>query len=44
MRRRPTSREIDDQILDSAAGIFAVHGFAHASVQQIADAVGYSKA
>jgi AcrR family transcriptional regulator len=40
---RRTSAEIDHAILDVAAGIFAVHGFAHTSVQQIADAVGYSK-
>ena len=26
-----------------AAGLFARHGFAHTSVQQVADAVGYSK-
>ena len=40
---RKSSAEIDHAILDVAAGIFAVHGFAHTSVQQIADAVGYSK-
>src|SRR5215210_6492215 len=40
---RQTSAQIDHAILDVAAGIFATHGFAHASVQQIADAVGYSK-
>lgn len=40
---RQTASEIDHAILDVAASIFAVHGFAHTSVQQIADAVGYSK-
>ncbi len=40
---RQSSAEIDHAILDVAAGIFATHGFEHASVQQIADAVGYSK-
>lgn len=40
---RQTSAEIDHAILDVAAGIFATHGYAHSSVQQIADAVGYSK-
>ncbi|HET7689259.1 MAG TPA: helix-turn-helix domain-containing protein [Nocardioidaceae bacterium] len=41
---RLTSAEIDQGILDVAAGIFAQHGYAHTSVQQVADAVGYSKA
>ena len=41
---RQTSEQIDQGILDVAAGIFATYGFAHTSVQQIADAVGYSKA
>jgi AcrR family transcriptional regulator len=40
---RQSAAEIDHAILDVAAGIFAVHGFTHTSVQQIADAVGYSK-
>jgi AcrR family transcriptional regulator len=40
---RQTSAEIDHAILDVAAGIFATHGYDHSSVQQIADAVGYSK-
>lgn len=40
---RQSAAEIDHAILDVAAGIFATHGFAHTSVQQIADAVGYSK-
>ena len=40
---RQTAAEIDHAILDVAAGIFATHGFTHTSVQQIADAVGYSK-
>lgn len=41
---RPTKSEIEAEIIDQAAGLFARHGFAHASLQQIADAVGYSKA
>jgi AcrR family transcriptional regulator len=41
---RQTSAQIDEGILDVAAGIFATHGYAHTSVQQVADAVGYSKA
>lgn len=40
---RQTAAEIDHAILDVAAGLFARHGFAHTSVQQMADAVGYSK-
>jgi AcrR family transcriptional regulator len=40
---RQSPAEIDHAILDVAAAIFATHGFAHSSVQQIADAVGYSK-
>ena len=40
---RLSSAEIDQGILDVAAGIFAQHGFAQTSVQQVADAVGYSK-
>ena len=34
----------DDVILDRAAALFARHGFAGTSVQQVADAVGLSKA
>ncbi len=41
MRQSPA--EIDHAILDVAAGLFATHGYAHTSVQLIADAVGYSK-
>jgi AcrR family transcriptional regulator len=41
---RQTSAEIDRAILDAAARTFAVHGYAKTSVQQLADAVGYSKA
>lgn len=40
---RPTSREIDQAILDVAAESFAQHGWAGTTVQQIADATGYSK-
>ena len=40
---RQTAADIDHAILDVAAGIFATHGYAHTSVQQVADAVGYSK-
>lgn len=41
---RQTKAEIDAAILDCAAGIFARHGFSRASIQQIADALDYSKA
>jgi AcrR family transcriptional regulator len=40
---RPTRQQIDDEILDVAATLFARHGFKETSVQRIADAVGYSK-
>lgn len=40
---RDTPRQIDNHIVDIAAGLFAIHGFERTSVQQIADAVGYSK-
>ena len=41
---RQSSAEIDHAILDVAAGIFATSTASpHTSVQQIADAVGYSK-
>ncbi|MEV6342561.1 helix-turn-helix domain-containing protein [Actinoplanes sp. NPDC051851] len=40
---RPTRQQIDDEILDAAATLFARHGFKETSVQRIADAVGYSK-
>ena len=41
--RRPTPQEIDDGILDIAAGVFAQFGYEQASVQRIADEAGYSK-
>lgn len=41
---RPTRSELNAEIIDRAAGLFAKHGFAHTALQQIADAVGYSKA
>lgn len=41
---RPTKSEIDAEIIDRAAGLFARHGFERTSIQQIADALGYSKA
>ncbi|WP_336923777.1 TetR/AcrR family transcriptional regulator [Aquipuribacter sp. SD81] len=40
---RPSPEQIDAAILDTAAEVFARHGFAGTSVQQVADAVGYSK-
>ncbi|WP_306208637.1 TetR/AcrR family transcriptional regulator [Actinoplanes sp. RD1] len=40
---RPTRQEIDDEIVDHAAALFARHGFRETSVQRIADAAGYSK-
>ncbi|KXP01293.1 TetR family transcriptional regulator [Tsukamurella pseudospumae] len=41
---RKTSGEINDDIVDVAAGVFARHGFRQATVQEIAAAAGYSKA
>jgi AcrR family transcriptional regulator len=41
---RPFRRQIDEGILDRAAGLFARHGFEHTSLQAVADAVGLSKA
>ncbi len=41
---RRSREEIDRTILDGAAEVFAQHGYAHTSVQLIADTVGYSKA
>lgn len=40
---RPTPAEIDADIVETAAALFATHGFDHTSLQQVADAVGYSK-
>ncbi len=40
---RPSQEELDAAILDTAAEVFARHGFAGTSVQQVADTVGYSK-
>ncbi|MFI5841696.1 TetR/AcrR family transcriptional regulator [Catenuloplanes sp. NPDC051500] len=40
---RQTKEEIDEEILEHAAALFARHGFAETSVQRIADAAGYSK-
>jgi hypothetical protein len=36
---RPTKSEIDAEIIDRAAGLFARYGFENTSLQQIADAV-----
>lgn len=41
---RQSKSQLTDEILDIAAGLFARHGFARTSVQQIAEALGYSKA
>lgn len=41
---RQTRAEADAEIVDRAAGLFARHGFANTSLQQVADEVGYSKA
>ena len=40
---RPTREQIDARILDVAAELFSAHGLEGTSVQQVADAVGYSK-
>lgn len=41
---KPTKDEINNDIIERAAGLFARHGFEQTSLQQIADAVNYSKA
>jgi AcrR family transcriptional regulator len=40
---RLTKEQIDEEILEAAAALFARHGLEQTSVQRIADAVGYSK-
>ncbi|GAA0578721.1 hypothetical protein GCM10010172_74480 [Paractinoplanes ferrugineus] len=40
---RPTKQQIEDDILETAAALFARHGFKETSIQRVADAVGYSK-
>ncbi|ODV23527.1 MAG: TetR family transcriptional regulator [Variovorax sp. SCN 67-20] len=40
---KPTKSEIAADIIDAAAALFAKRGFDHTSLQQIADAVNYSK-
>jgi AcrR family transcriptional regulator len=40
---RPTRQQIEDEILEAAATLFARHGFKETSIQRVADAVGYSK-
>ncbi|GII04185.1 TetR/AcrR family transcriptional regulator [Planobispora takensis] len=40
---RQTRQQIDEEIIDCAAMLFARHGFAETSIQRVADAVGYSK-
>jgi AcrR family transcriptional regulator len=37
-------QQVDERILDHAAGLFARHGFDHTSLKSVADAVGLSKA
>ena len=41
---RPFRQQVDEGILDRAAGLFARRGFTKTSVQDVADAVGLSKA
>ncbi|GAA2986661.1 helix-turn-helix domain-containing protein [Streptosporangium longisporum] len=41
---RQTTGEIDSEIVDRAASLFSRHGFGRTSLQQVADAVGYTKA
>ena len=41
---RQTREQVEQLIIDSAAALFARHGFAHTSLQAVADAAGYSKA
>ncbi|MEU4237597.1 helix-turn-helix domain-containing protein [Actinoplanes sp. NPDC026619] len=40
---RLTKQQIEDEILETAATLFARHGFKETSIQRVADAVGYSK-
>ncbi|MEJ5914707.1 TetR/AcrR family transcriptional regulator [Pseudokineococcus sp. 1T1Z-3] len=40
---RPSREQIDARILEVAAGLFAAQGIDGTSLQQVADAVGYSK-
>nr|BFE79140.1 hypothetical protein GCM10020093_017410 [Planobispora longispora] len=40
---RQTREQIDEEIIDCAAMLFARHGFQETSIQRVADAVGYSK-
>ena len=40
----PFRQQVDAGILDRAAGLFAQRGFAKTSLQDVADAVGLSKA
>jgi AcrR family transcriptional regulator len=44
MRIRPSKEEIDDAVLDIAAGLLARRGVKGTSIQAVADATGYSKA
>ncbi|MGV8872803.1 MAG: TetR/AcrR family transcriptional regulator [Rhodococcus sp. (in: high G+C Gram-positive bacteria)] len=41
---RQSKEEIDAEIVDRASALFARHGYQHTSLQQVADAAGYSKA
>ena len=41
---RQSREQADAEIVDRASALFARHGFAHTSLQQVADEVGYSKA
>lgn len=41
---RQSKEEINAEIVDRASALFAQHGYRHTSLQQVADAVGYSKA
>jgi AcrR family transcriptional regulator len=41
---RATRDQLEQEIVDRAAALFARHGYAQTSLQAVADAVGYSKA
>jgi AcrR family transcriptional regulator len=41
---RRTRQQVDEDLIDIAAGVFARYGFRQAPLQAIADAAGYSKA
>ncbi|MFD7657620.1 TetR/AcrR family transcriptional regulator [Actinosynnema sp. NPDC059797] len=41
---RRTPQQLDDQVVDGAAALFARHGFEETSLRRVAEVVGFSKA